>query len=466
MDVTVLPVNDPPEAVDDAAETAEDRPVTIAVLANDSDPDGDVLTVTEVSAPAHGAARLTEAGAVEYTPAPDYHGPDRFTYVVGDGSGLTARAAVDVTVLPVNDPPEVLGIIPDQTLEAGDGPASLDLSPYFEDRDGDALGYTAAASDPAVALSLAGATLTLTVGRPGAATVTATAQDPGGLTVEQAFLVTTSDRQARGVVEDTLAAMGRGHLASARATLGRRAAATGREESRITVAGMHVPLGTDDATSAGRALAERWITGLAGGMGAGWAGMGAGAGAVGPAGAGAFGPGGAALGGLGPPAAPERSAPAAARGRSASPDRARSVTAARGRLVTAARRRSASPARGSAGRAAHPSGRRARAGAAPARRPPSPACRRSTAAGRPSSSWRSARRPATVPSRDAAGRYGVRSTSRRSRARGRRRRATTAPCRRPTWASTRGSANAGWPAWRSRAATPAATGASVRRRAG
>ena len=299
VEVTVLPVNDPPEAVDDAAETTEDTPVTIAVLDNDSDPEGDPLTVAEISTPAHGAARLTGAGAVEYTPDPDYHGPDGFTYVVGDGSGLTAQAAVDVTVLPANDPPEVLGVIPDQTLEAGDGPASLDLSPYFEDRDGDSLGYTAVASD-AVALSLAGATLTLTVARPGAATVTVTAQDPGGLTAAQAFLVTTSDRQARGVVEDTLAAMGRGHLASARATLGRRAAATGREESRITVAGMHVPLGTDDAATAGRALAERWITGLAGGMGAGWAGMGAGAGAFGPAGAGAFGPGGAALGGLGP----------------------------------------------------------------------------------------------------------------------------------------------------------------------
>ena len=294
VEVTVLPVNDPPEAVDDAAETTEDTPVTIAVLANDSDPEGDPLTVAEVSAPAHGTAVLTEAGTVQYAPEPDYHGPDRFTYVVSSGSGLTARAAVEVTVLPVNDPPEVLGVIPDQTLEAGDGPASLDLSPYFEDRDGDSLGYTAVASD-AVALSLAGATLTLTVARPGAATVTVTAQDPGGLTAAQAFLVTTSDRQARGVVEDTLAAMGRGHLASARATLGRRAAATGREESRITVAGMHVPLGTDDAAAAGRALAERWITGLAGGMpppGAGWPGMG-------PAGPGAFGLAGRGLGGAG-----------------------------------------------------------------------------------------------------------------------------------------------------------------------
>ena len=79
--------------------------MTIAVLANDCDDDGDARALVEASAPAHGTARLTDAGAVEYTPAPDYHGSDRFTYVVGDGSGLTAPAAVEVTVLPVNDAP-------------------------------------------------------------------------------------------------------------------------------------------------------------------------------------------------------------------------------------------------------------------------------------------------------------------------------------------------------------------------
>ena len=99
------PGNTAPLAVDDAAETPEDTPVTIAVLANDSDPDGDTLAVVEASAPAHGSAVVADAGTVTYTPEPDFNGSDRFTYTVGDGSGLTARAAVKVTVLPVNDPP-------------------------------------------------------------------------------------------------------------------------------------------------------------------------------------------------------------------------------------------------------------------------------------------------------------------------------------------------------------------------
>ena len=197
--VTVRPVNDPPLAGDDAADTPEDTPVTISVLGNDSDVEGDALTVVEASAPTHGTA-VADTGAVVYTPEPDFHGTDRFTYLVGDGSGLTARAAVTVTVRPVNDPPLATGVIPDRTLDVGDGPVALDLIPFFADRDGDALDYTAVVSDQAVAVSLTGATLTLTATRPGTtATVTVTAQDPDGLTATQAFMVTTTDHQARSV---------------------------------------------------------------------------------------------------------------------------------------------------------------------------------------------------------------------------------------------------------------------------
>ena len=275
--VAVTNANEPPSAEDDEAGTAEDQRVVIDVLANDTDPDGDSLRVESVSAPAHGTARVASSGGVAYTPDADYHGMDRFTYVVADGHGETAAAAVEVTVAPVNDAPMAAGIIPDQRLSVGDEPGSLDLRPFFDDRDGDPLSYTAVASDTAVAVGLTDATLTLTVARPGAAMVTVTAQDPGGLTATQAFMVTMTDRQARGVIEDTLAALGRGHLASARATLGRRVETTGQEPSHVTVAGLHVPLGAGarGVAAAGQAVAERWITGLAGGMPlqtGGWAG--------------------------------------------------------------------------------------------------------------------------------------------------------------------------------------------------
>ena len=286
--VTVLPVNDPPQPVDDAAETPEDAPVTIAVLENDRDGDGDPLVVLEVSAPAHGSALVTAGGGgVLYTPEPNYHGPDRFSYTIGDGTGLTAGAAVAVTVLPVNDPPVAVGTIPDQALEAGDGSGDLDVAPFFSDLDGDPLSYAAAVSGPAVAAGVSGSILTLTVARPGAATVTVTAEDPGGAMATQVFRVTTTDRRPRAVLEDALAAIGRGHLASARATLGRRMEATGAEETRITLAGRAVPLGVGEAVplgvgeaaALGRAEVERWLAGMTGATGGrGWTGPGTGAG--------------------------------------------------------------------------------------------------------------------------------------------------------------------------------------------
>ena len=64
--MTVLPVNDPPLADDDAADTPEDTPVTIDVLGNDSDVEGDALTVMEVSAPTprHGGGGGHRRGGV------------------------------------------------------------------------------------------------------------------------------------------------------------------------------------------------------------------------------------------------------------------------------------------------------------------------------------------------------------------------------------------------------------------
>jgi hypothetical protein len=104
VSVTVTPVNDPPVAVSNGVTTPEDTAVVVAVLANDTDVDGDSLTVTAVTQPAHGAAAFNATNAT-YTPAANYNGPDSFTYSIGDGHGGTATAAVSVTVTAVNDPP-------------------------------------------------------------------------------------------------------------------------------------------------------------------------------------------------------------------------------------------------------------------------------------------------------------------------------------------------------------------------
>ncbi len=96
--------NRPPVAEDDAKTINEDTPATIAVLANDSDPDGDAVTVSAVNQGAHGSVTKT-ATSVTYTPDKNWTGVDSFSYSISDGRGGTATAAVVITVKPVNDPP-------------------------------------------------------------------------------------------------------------------------------------------------------------------------------------------------------------------------------------------------------------------------------------------------------------------------------------------------------------------------
>jgi len=100
-------VNHPPVANDDPASTAEDQPVTVYVLENDSDVDGDTLTVDSVTQGANGA--VTNNGSnVTYTPDADYCGIDSFAYTVSDGKDGSDTATVTIDVTCVNDAPSVI----------------------------------------------------------------------------------------------------------------------------------------------------------------------------------------------------------------------------------------------------------------------------------------------------------------------------------------------------------------------
>ena len=96
--------NQPPVAKDDSKVTDEDLAITVPVLANDSDPDGDAVAVSAVNQGAHGSVAKTST-SVTYTPDKDWSGIDSFSYSISDGRGGTATAAVVVTVRPVNDAP-------------------------------------------------------------------------------------------------------------------------------------------------------------------------------------------------------------------------------------------------------------------------------------------------------------------------------------------------------------------------
>ncbi len=104
--LTVRPANDAPIAVDDAVTTDEDVPIIISGLtANDSDLDGDPLTIENVTTPSNGTLTKKLDGNVLYTPNANYYGNDGFDYTIADGHGGRATASVRVSVLPTNDRP-------------------------------------------------------------------------------------------------------------------------------------------------------------------------------------------------------------------------------------------------------------------------------------------------------------------------------------------------------------------------
>ena len=101
VSITVTPVNDDPNAVNDALTTPANTAGQVNVLANDTDVDGDTLTVTTLTpTAAHGTVSCTAAGVCTYTPNADYDGSDSFTYEISDGNGGTDTATVSVTVTP------------------------------------------------------------------------------------------------------------------------------------------------------------------------------------------------------------------------------------------------------------------------------------------------------------------------------------------------------------------------------
>jgi len=90
--------NRAPVAGNDSAFTLVNQAVPIVVLANDTDPDGDLLMVSAVGAAQHGTVVQLADGTLRYTPMAGYVGGDSFAYTIDDGHGHTASATVNVMV--------------------------------------------------------------------------------------------------------------------------------------------------------------------------------------------------------------------------------------------------------------------------------------------------------------------------------------------------------------------------------
>lgn len=97
----VIPVNRPPVANVDAVTVTASKSVTINVLENDSDPDGDPLTIVSYTQGRLGSTSKNSSGRLVYTALPRVHGVDQLTYTISDGHGHTATASIVVTVTEV-----------------------------------------------------------------------------------------------------------------------------------------------------------------------------------------------------------------------------------------------------------------------------------------------------------------------------------------------------------------------------
>jgi uncharacterized delta-60 repeat protein len=153
MTITVNAVNDAPIAVIDDYTVNEDDVLTKLLtdgdqlLSNDSDVDGDSLTVntSPITGPSNGDLNLGDNGSFTYTPNPEFSGSDSFTYQITDGNGENSQAQVNITVDAVNDKPDAsdqsFSVAEDQTH--GDNVGTVTAS----DIEGDNLSFAIIGGD-------------------------------------------------------------------------------------------------------------------------------------------------------------------------------------------------------------------------------------------------------------------------------------------------------------------------------
>jgi uncharacterized repeat protein (TIGR01451 family) len=189
----VVPVNQPPVAVNDAIAATEDVPKVFTaanLLANDSDPD-DTPTVSSVGAPSIGGIVNNGGGNYTFTAPQHFNGTATFSYSITDGRGGTASATATITVAKVNDPPTAVadngGSTPEDTPITITAATLLsnDLDPDLVDTVPDVLATVSAqapTNGTVVRNGNGSVTFTPTLNHHGAASFTYTMKDLAGAT--------------------------------------------------------------------------------------------------------------------------------------------------------------------------------------------------------------------------------------------------------------------------------------------
>ncbi len=139
--IYITPVNDQPVAVNDTFIIKEDEVLKKNVLVNDYDVDGDKLKTNVTQQPFNGKVVMDSVGNFTYTPNKNYYGKDEFRYRACDTARFfnCSNARVLITILPVNDAPEISDVIVE--TETLSGIFTEDLSDYVKDPEKDTVHY-------------------------------------------------------------------------------------------------------------------------------------------------------------------------------------------------------------------------------------------------------------------------------------------------------------------------------------
>ena len=125
----VNPINDAPTAVTDSISINEDGPILIKPLLNDSDVEGDPITMLSHTNPSKGVLQDNGDFTVTYTPTFDVFGSDSFTYVISDGK-LSSTGTVNISITAVNDAPRLTSTDPAPWTMNEDTPTSFPINIY------------------------------------------------------------------------------------------------------------------------------------------------------------------------------------------------------------------------------------------------------------------------------------------------------------------------------------------------
>ncbi|WP_169745657.1 beta strand repeat-containing protein [Sulfurovum lithotrophicum] len=203
--------NPAPTANPDTGSTAEDTQLVVAatgVLGNDTDPDGDTLSVTGYNVGANTATVgnplvLTEGnltiaadGSYTFDPAANFNGPvPAVTYAISDSNGGTSSSTLTITVTPQNDTPTSTPIA-DQTNADADTP-SVNVSGNFSDPDGDTLTYSATGLPTGLSIDpntgVISGTIDKSASQSGPYSVTVTAKDSSNASTSETFSWTVTN---------------------------------------------------------------------------------------------------------------------------------------------------------------------------------------------------------------------------------------------------------------------------------